>query len=67
MLEQAGAAGTLTTGAHFAARAIEHQGELRSTDADMQAFSGLRWRNPLGQGLSSRSPPTLPHPEQPRT
>ena len=47
LLEAAGAAGNLTTDAHLAALAIEHQAELHSTDADMARFSGLRWVNPL--------------------
>ena len=47
LLEGAGSAGTLTTDAHFAALAIEHQAELNSTDADMARFPGLRWTNPL--------------------
>jgi predicted nucleic acid-binding protein len=42
-----GTAANLTTDAHLAALAIEHQAELRSTDADLARFSGLRWRNPL--------------------
>ena len=46
-LEEAGSAGNLTTDAHLAALAIEHQAELRSTDSDMTRFSGLRWVNPL--------------------
>lgn len=33
----------LTTDAYLAALAIEHQGELHSTDADMARFPGLRW------------------------
>lgn len=48
LLEGVGSAGTLTTDAHLAALAIEHQAELHSTDADMARFPGLRWRNPLG-------------------
>ena len=40
-------AGTLTTDAHLAALAIEHQCELHSNDADFARFPGLRWRNPL--------------------
>jgi len=48
LLEQAGAAATLTADAHLAALAIEHQAELHSTDPDMARFPGLRWRNPLG-------------------
>jgi len=34
--------------AHLAALAIEHQGDLHSTDGDFSRFTGLRWRNPLG-------------------
>ena len=47
LLEAAGSAGNLTTDAHLAALAIEHQGALHSTDADMARFPGLRWANPL--------------------
>ena len=49
LLGQAGSAGNLTTDAHLAALAIEHQAELHSADADMARFSGLRWVNPLGR------------------
>ena len=47
LLESLGTAGNLTTDAHLAALAIEHQAELHSTDADFSRFSGLRWVNPL--------------------
>ena len=47
LLETVGSAGNLTTDAHLAALAIEHQAELHSTDADMARFPGLRWVNPL--------------------
>jgi toxin-antitoxin system PIN domain toxin len=47
LLESLGAAGNLTTDAHLAALAIEHQAELHSTDADFARFPGLKWRNPL--------------------
>lgn len=47
LLEAAGTAGNLTTDAHLAALAIEHQAELHSTDADMARFPGLRWTNPI--------------------
>lgn len=47
LLEAVGTAGNLTTDAHLAALAIEHQAELHSTDADFSRFSGLRWINPL--------------------
>jgi uncharacterized protein len=47
LLEQLGVGGNLTTDAHLAALAIEHQAQLHSTDADFARFPGLRWRNPL--------------------
>ena len=47
LLEQLGVGGNLTTDAHLAALAIEHQCELHSADADFARFSGLRWINPL--------------------
>jgi toxin-antitoxin system PIN domain toxin len=47
LLADVGAAGNLTTDAHLAALAIEHQAELHSTDTDFARFSGLRWVNPL--------------------
>ena len=48
LLETLGTAGNLTTDAHLAALAIEHQAELQSTDRDFGRFPGLRWENPLG-------------------
>jgi toxin-antitoxin system PIN domain toxin len=48
LVEAVGTAGNLTTDAHLAALAIEHQAELQSTDADFARFPGLRWVNPLG-------------------
>ncbi|HEX4494048.1 MAG TPA: type II toxin-antitoxin system VapC family toxin [Thermoanaerobaculia bacterium] len=50
LLEELGAAGNLTTDAHLAALAIEHQCELCSTDSDFNRFSGLQWTNPLAKG-----------------
>jgi hypothetical protein len=47
ILSAAGVAGNLTTDAHLAAIAIEHQCELHSSDTDFARFPGLRWRNPL--------------------
>jgi uncharacterized protein len=41
------AGGPLTTDAHIAALAIEHQAEVHSNDLDFARFSGLRWFNPL--------------------
>ncbi len=46
LLKALGTAANLTTDAHLAALAIEHQCELQSTDADFGRFSGLRWTNP---------------------
>lgn len=47
LLESVGTAGNLTTDAHLAALAIEHQCELYSTDRDVGRFAGLKWVNPL--------------------
>jgi toxin-antitoxin system PIN domain toxin len=47
LFDAVGVAGALTTDAHLAALAIEHQSELCSNDADFARFPGLRWRNPL--------------------
>lgn len=49
LLESLGTAANLTTDAHLAALAIEHQAELHSTDADFARVPGLRWRNPVGR------------------
>jgi toxin-antitoxin system PIN domain toxin len=47
MLTTVGAAGNLTTDAHLAALAIEHQCELHTNDGDFARFPDVRWRNPL--------------------
>lgn len=47
LLITAGTAGNLTTDAHLAALAIEHNAELCSADGDFARFTGLRWTNPL--------------------
>ena len=47
LLQAAGVAANLTTDAHLAALAIEHQCELHSNDSDFARFPGLRWSNPL--------------------
>jgi toxin-antitoxin system PIN domain toxin len=47
LLEQVNTGGNLTTDAMIAALAIEHGGDVRSTDSDFSRFPGLRWQNPL--------------------
>ncbi len=47
LLRKLGTAGNLTTDAHLAALAMEHQATLHTTDADFTRFPGLRWENPL--------------------
>lgn len=47
LLSPLGTGGNLTSDAHLAALAIEHDAELCSTDSDFGRFPGLRWRNPL--------------------
>jgi hypothetical protein len=47
LLGSVGVGGNLTTDAHLASLAIEHQAELHSNDTDFARFSGLRWRNPI--------------------
>ena len=47
LLEEAGTAGNLTSDAHLAAMAIEHNCTLYSADNDFKRFTGLRYRNPL--------------------
>jgi toxin-antitoxin system PIN domain toxin len=49
LVTKAGVAATLTTDAHVAAIALEHQCEVHSNDADFSRFEGLRWHNPLAQ------------------
>jgi hypothetical protein len=51
LLETLGTAGNLTTDAHLAALAIEYQAEVASTDTDFARFRGLRWFNPLAEGV----------------
>ncbi len=47
LLAPFGTAGNLTSDAHLAALAIEHNAELCSADGDFRRFARLRWRNPL--------------------
>ncbi len=46
-LRAVGAAGNLTTDAHLASLAIEHDCTVYTTDADFARFPGLRWKHPL--------------------
>lgn len=57
LLDMLGTAGNLTTDAHLAALAIEHQAELHSTDADFARFPGLRWANPLARSTEAERRP----------
>jgi toxin-antitoxin system PIN domain toxin len=47
LLEPLGTAANLTSDAHLAALALEHDAELCSADADFSRFPGIRWSNPL--------------------
>lgn len=47
LLKHTGTAGNLTSDAHLAALAIEHESMVYSTDSDFQRFPGLEVRNPL--------------------
>lgn len=46
LLRESGSAGNLTTDAHLAALAIEHNAEIVSYDRDFARFSGVRHRLP---------------------
>jgi hypothetical protein len=47
LLGEAGTAGNLTTDAHLAALALNHEAVLVSCDTDFARFPGLKWMNPL--------------------
>jgi hypothetical protein len=49
VLEASGSAGNLTSDAHLAALALEHDAVVCSTDNDFKRFPGLRHVNPLAQ------------------
>jgi len=47
LVRSAGTAGNLTSDAHLAALALEHDCELHSTDHDFKRFPGIKHINPL--------------------
>lgn len=47
LLESAGTAGNLTTGAQIAAVALRLDAEVHTADLDFGRFAGVRFRNPL--------------------
>ncbi|MFW6731516.1 MAG: type II toxin-antitoxin system VapC family toxin [Synechococcus sp.] len=47
LIQEAGTAGNLTSDAHLAALAIEHNCTLCSADSDFRRFTKLRFCNPL--------------------
>ena len=49
LLIQLGTAASMTTDAHLAALAQEHQASLHTADTDFARFPGLRWMNPLSE------------------
>jgi uncharacterized protein len=49
LLEQAGTGGNLCTDAIITALAIEHGGQIYSTDRDFSRFPKIRWQNPLAR------------------
>ena len=51
LLRQTGTAGNLTSDAHLAAIAIEHDAWLHSADQDFRRFPGLKFHNPLANTL----------------
>jgi uncharacterized protein len=51
LLVAGNATGNLVPDAHLAALAIEHGLELCTADSDFARFPGVRWRNPLVEGV----------------
>ena len=47
LFKATGIAASLTTDAHIAAIAIEHNATVHSNDQDFARFPGLKWENPL--------------------
>jgi hypothetical protein len=53
MIQEAGVGGNLTTNAHWAAWALEHDATRYSRDTDVSRFSRIKWVNPLSEGTQS--------------
>jgi uncharacterized protein len=51
LLNDANVSGNLVTDAHLAALSLEHGLELCTSDSDFARFPGVRWRNPLVEGV----------------
>lgn len=51
LLVAANATGNLVPDAHLAALSVEHGLELCTADSDFARFPGVRWRNPLAEGV----------------
>lgn len=49
LLSPVGAAGNLTTDAHLAALAVEHDATIVTYDSDFGRFPGVRWAIPRGE------------------
>lgn len=57
LLKAAGTGGNLTTDAHLAALAIEHDATILSFDRDFARFEGLQWTLPTSKSGRSRGDP----------
>jgi uncharacterized protein len=51
LLSEATVSGNLVSDAHLAALSLEHGLELCTADSDFARFPGVRWRNPLVEGV----------------
>jgi toxin-antitoxin system PIN domain toxin len=56
LLRAVGTGGNLTTDAHLAALALEHDATILSFDRDFARFPGVKWRNP---GALGSTPPLV--------
>jgi uncharacterized protein len=51
LVRESGVGGNLTTDAHLAALALEHDATLYSCDTDFSRFSRIKWIDPLADNL----------------